>query len=181
MGEPIPPFSKASQDERYVRVAAAFGPALERLARACEADPDQRRDLLQEIHLALWRSFARYDGRCAEGTWVYRIAHNTAASHVRRARRGKLLTLDQLDTTGDPGQPDPELQTAERHAVARLTALIRALDAPDRQIVLLHLEGLEAKTIGEVCGLSPGAVATKLSRLRAVLVKRFNTGGLDDR
>ncbi len=181
MGEPIPSSSKTSQDERYVRAAAAFGPALERLARACEADPDQRRDLLQEIHLALWRSLAGYDGRCSEATWVYRIAHNTAASHVRRARRGKLLTLDELEATGDPSQPDPELQTAERHAVAKLTALVRALDAPDRQIVLLHLEGLEARAIGEICGLSPGAVATKLSRLRTVLIRRFNTGGPDDR
>jgi RNA polymerase sigma-70 factor (ECF subfamily) len=58
------------QDGRYTRAAAAFGPALERLARAYEADPDQRLDLLQDIHFALWRSFARYDERCSERTWV---------------------------------------------------------------------------------------------------------------
>jgi hypothetical protein len=31
--------------------------ALGRLARAYEADPDKGRDLLPEIHFALWRSF----------------------------------------------------------------------------------------------------------------------------
>ena len=41
------------QDERYRGAAAEYGGALERLARAYEADPDWRRDLLQEIHLAL--------------------------------------------------------------------------------------------------------------------------------
>jgi RNA polymerase sigma-70 factor (ECF subfamily) len=181
MGELNPPSSKAAQDERYARVAAAFGPALERLARGSEADPDQRRDLLQEIHLALWRSFARYDGRCSERTWVYRVAHNVAASHSRRARRGKLSTLDELEGLGDPGAPDPEAQAAESQAIARLTALVRALGEPDRQIVLLYLEGLDAKAIGEISGLSPGAVATRLSRLRAVLAQAFNKGGPDER
>ena len=75
------------QDERYARASAAAGPALERLARAFEADADLQRDLLQEIHFAVWRSFASFDGRCSENTWVYRVAHNVAASHViRRAR-----------------------------------------------------------------------------------------------
>ena len=48
----------AGQERRYAEAAAAFGPALERLARAYERDPDKRRDLLQEIHIALWRSLA---------------------------------------------------------------------------------------------------------------------------
>jgi DNA-directed RNA polymerase specialized sigma24 family protein len=34
---------------------------------------------LQEIRIALWRSFANFDGRCSLRTWVYRVAHNTAA------------------------------------------------------------------------------------------------------
>src|SRR5688572_32831220 len=74
----------ADQDARYAEAAAAFGPALERLARAYERDPDKRRDLLQEIHVALWRSLSRFDGRCSLRTWVYRVAHNTATSKVLR-------------------------------------------------------------------------------------------------
>jgi RNA polymerase sigma-70 factor (ECF subfamily) len=176
--------SRTVQDERYVRAAAGFGAALERLARAYEADADQRLDLLQDIHLAIWRSFARYDGRCSERTWVYRVAHNVAISHGqkrRRSRPDKLLTLDELATQGDPTQPDPEARTADRHALARLTTLVRALVPPDRQIVMLYLEGLDAKAIAEVCGLSPGAVATKLHRLKAVLAQRINQGGSDER
>jgi RNA polymerase sigma-70 factor, ECF subfamily len=78
---------KSSQDERYVRTATEFGAALERLARAYEVDPELRRDLLQDIHIALWQSLARFDGRCSERTWVYRVAHNIGASHVRRRHR----------------------------------------------------------------------------------------------
>ena len=72
----------AGHDQRYAAAADEFGPALERLAGAYERDPDKCRDLLQEIHVALWRSLARFDGRCSLRTWVYRVAHNTATSKV---------------------------------------------------------------------------------------------------
>ena len=62
--------------ELYERAVAEYGSALERLTRAYEADAERRRDVLQEIHMALWESLARFDGRCALGTWVYRVAHN---------------------------------------------------------------------------------------------------------
>lgn len=178
------PPSQTVQDARYARAAASLGPALERLSRAYEADVDQRLDLLQDIHLAVWRSFARFDGRCSERTWVYRVAHNVAISHSQRRKRSRperLLTLDEIAAQGDPTQPDPEAQTADRHALGRLTALVRALVRPDRQIVMLYLEGLEAKAIAEVCGLTSGAVATKLHRLKLVLAGRINQGGSHER
>src|SRR5437868_9083955 len=90
---------EAIQDERYARAAASFGPAMERLSRAYEADPEQRLDLLQDIHFAIWRSFAQFDGRCSERTWIYRVAHNVATSHIlKRRRQGavRLATLDEL-------------------------------------------------------------------------------------
>jgi RNA polymerase sigma-70 factor (ECF subfamily) len=43
----------------------------------------------REIHIALWRSFNAFEGRCSMRTWVYRIAHNTAASYITRQRRTK--------------------------------------------------------------------------------------------
>jgi hypothetical protein len=44
------------QDESYQQTTASFGAALERLAKAYDADPESRRDLLQEIHRALRQS-----------------------------------------------------------------------------------------------------------------------------
>jgi RNA polymerase sigma-70 factor (ECF subfamily) len=170
------------QDQRYARVAEAFGAPLERLARGYEADPDLRADLLQEIHVALWRSFARFDGRCSERTWVYRVAHNVAATHMLRARRQRrrgLASLDQIALRADPAQPSPETTLGEREAMLRLNALIGGLAAPDRQVVLLYLEGLDAVAIGEVSGLTPRAVATKIHRLKAILARRFHQGGPD--
>src|SRR4051794_26013264 len=62
--------AKPGQEEYWRQTAREYGAALERLAWAYESDPDRRNDLLQEIHLALWRSFENFDGRCSLRTWI---------------------------------------------------------------------------------------------------------------
>jgi RNA polymerase sigma-70 factor (ECF subfamily) len=167
---------RASQDEHYRRTVADFGAALERLARGYEADADLRRDLLQEIHTALWRSFAGYDQRCSLRTWAYRVAHNVGASHILK-RRGKAARQVGLEELADvAGDDDPERNVGERHAMARLLTIIQALTPPDSQVMLLYLEDLDAAAIGEVTGLSPGAVATKIHRIKAILARQFQQG-----
>ena len=167
-----------TQEGRYVAAAAEYGAALERLARAYEADPDQRGDLVQEIHLALWRSFERFDERCSVRTWIYRVAHNVATSHALKRRR---LRLDRLATLEEVAEAvdgyDAEAAVGERQVMARLMALIEALKPGDRQVMLLYLEGLDAQAIGEVTGLSPGVVAVKVHRLKSILASRFQDGG----
>jgi RNA polymerase sigma-70 factor, ECF subfamily len=167
---------EGSQDDRYREAAAAYGAALERLARAYEADPDHRRDLLQEVHLALWRSFAGWDARCSLRTWVYRVAHNAATSHVMRQRRANsylLVSLEELDQVPDPSAPDATRQQALNH----LLALIQQLKPLDRQVILSYLEGMDAAAIGEITGLAPGNVATKIHRIKNILSRASNQGG----
>ena len=88
-----------SQDSLYQQAADTYGPALDRLARAYELDAEVRRDLLQEIHLQLWRSFASFDQRCSLSTWVYRVAHNVATGHViRQSRiRNRLVSIEDIE------------------------------------------------------------------------------------
>ena len=114
------PKGRNDQDRRYLEVAAEFGPALDRLARGYEADADLRRDLRQEIHTEIWRSLARFDGRCSMRTWVYRVAHNTAASHVLKHKgKGGFVGLEELDAVSDNN--DPERILVERDARQRLS------------------------------------------------------------
>ncbi len=165
---------RPEQDARYLAAAAEFGPSMQRLARANEADPDRRRDLLQDIHVALWRSLAHFDGRCSMRTWVFRVAHNVAASHIHKERRGKqgAVSLDEIDQLPANVNLSDEVEAGE--ALNRLHALIRQLKAPDRQIITLYLEEFDAAAIAEVTGLSPGAVATRISRLKSQLARMFH-------
>jgi RNA polymerase sigma-70 factor, ECF subfamily len=169
-----------SQDELYQKVAGDYGTALDRLAHAYEADPDRRRDLLQEIHLALWRSFERFGGRCSLRTWIYRVAHNVATSYVIRQSRRNIptfLTLEEAE--GEPDHESAEASMDSQKLLTRLLALIQRLEPMDRQLILAYLEGMDAESIAEITGLSVTNVWTKIHRIKNVLTRRFHAGGPD--
>ena len=153
-----------------------FGSSLERLARAYEADPEKRRDLSQDIHFQLWRSFQRYDARCSLRTWIYRIAHHVAASHVIRERRifSTLVSLEEIEMLPDKAE-GPEAAN-KRVNLDRLAALIQRLKPLDRQVIVCYLEDMDAASIGEITGLSPGNVAIRIHRIKKVLGQWFHEG-----
>jgi len=166
------------QDQLYQAAIAGHGPALERLSRSYEFDPETRSDLLQEIHLALWRSFASFEDQCSLRTWIYRVAHNVGATHVDRDRRRRarvFITLEEAETM--PGESDPLLLADRRKTIERLYALIHALEPVERQIILLYLEGFDGVTIGEITGISATNAATRVHRVKKLLARRFNQGG----
>ena len=168
---------ETSQDELYRDAADKYGSALERLARAYEADPEKRRDLIQEIHFQLWRSFQRFDARCSLRTWVYRVAHHVAASHILRERRtfSNLMNLEELETLPDKTQG--QFAADQRMNLERLSALIQQLKPLDRQVIISYLEDMDAASIGEITGLSPGNVAMRIHRIKNILARRFHEGG----
>jgi RNA polymerase sigma-70 factor (ECF subfamily) len=160
----------------YQEAAAGYGGALDRLASAYEANPEERRDLLQDIHLGLWRSFSAFDGRCSLRTWLYRVAHNIATSHVIRQKRKNrvLVTLETIEAM--PGDAHGAAAHDRHMSMERLMALIHQLKPLDRQMTLLYLEGMDAASIGEVMGVSAGSVATKIHRIKNILARGFHKG-----
>jgi RNA polymerase sigma-70 factor, ECF subfamily len=170
---------KVSQDDLYRDAADQYGAAIERLAGAYEADPEKRRDLSQDIHFQLWRSFARYRAQCSLRTWVYRVAHHVAASHVLRERKifSRLATLEEIEKL--PDRNDGQTGADQRRNLERLSILIQQLKPLDRQVIVSYLEDLDAVSIGEITGLSPGNVAMKIHRIKNILKQRFHEGGGD--
>lgn len=167
----------ASQDELYRDAADKYGSSLERLASAYEADPEKRRDLSQDIHFQLWRSFERYDARCSLRTWVYRVAHHVAASHVLRERRtfSNLVNLEELESL--PNKDHGQFPVDQQINLERLSVLIQQLKPLDRQVIISYLEDMDAASIGEITGLSPGSVAMRIHRIKNILARRFRVGG----
>lgn len=161
------------RDALYAQAAADFGAALVRLARAYEPDADQRRDLLQDIHFELWRSFAAFSGQCSVRTWVYRVAHNVGISRRVRKRKLRLVSLDEVEEI--PAPDSESLGATEAESVARLHALIRRLRPPDDQVMLLYLEDFDAASIGHITGLSAAAVTTRVHRIKALLARQLHS------
>ncbi|MGO8796393.1 MAG: RNA polymerase sigma factor [Candidatus Sulfotelmatobacter sp.] len=163
-----------TQDSLYQQVAQSYGSAIDRLARAYELDPEARRDLLQEIHLQLWRSFASFDQRCSLRTWMYRVAHNVATAHViRQSRsRSRLVNIEEIETM--PGNDQLEVAVGQAKALERLSNLMLRLKPLDKQIIISYLEGMDAASISEITGLSPPNIAMKVHRIKSVLKRWFH-------
>ena len=85
-----------------------------------------------------------------------------------------LMTLEGIDDVADAR--DYERKTDDRLALNHLLALIQQLKAPDRQLIVLYLEGLDAASIAEITGISAGAVRVQIHRIKRILARRFHTG-----
>lgn len=163
-----------NQDERYRAAAAAFGRDVARFVAGYERDPERRKELLQDVHLALWRSLAAFRGQCSLRTWVYRVAHNTCAGHVDKSVKRVEHDLATLDAAEDTVDEAADIAATDRRIdLTRVVALIHTLPATDRQLMLLYLEDLDAAAIADVTGLSMRNVATRIHRLKALLAARL--------
>jgi len=172
------PAGGVNRDSLYEQAADIYGSSLDRLARAYELDPDLRRDLVQEIHFQLWRSFEHFDQRCSLRTWIYRVAHNVAAGYVIRQRRLKdrLVSIETIEAM--PSNHRGELAATEAEGLERLSMLIQRLKPLDRQIIISYLEGMDANSIGDLTGLSPANISMKVHRIKKILKCWFGEGGL---
>ena len=167
---------RRQQDQLYEEANRIYGALLRRLAWGYEGDPGQRPDLLQEIHVELWRSLALFDHRCSLRTWVFRVANNVGASHVIRRRRAadRLVALETLDV--QVASVDGGAQADSAVSAAKLLELIHQLKPLDRQIMVLYLEGERAEQIADITGFSASNVSTKIHRIKRLLSRQFVEG-----
>ena len=140
---------------------------IQRLCFAYLNSPGEVEDLFQEIMSNVWNALPKFRGEAQAGTWLYRIAVNTALLYRRKWR---------------PAEPLPELvdESAGAHRDLedreRLDALRRAiavLPDQDRLVVTLLLEGLSYREIAEVTGLTVNYVGVKLSRIKQAIEQRM--------
>ena len=123
--------------------------------------PDDRADLVQDIVAQLWRAWPRYDSSREFSTWMYRVALNVAISSVRKAVRHREVSIPLDESMHDTAAaPDSQLMHE------RLKAFIERQAPLDRALLLLYLEDKSQREIGEILGITPTNVSTKISRLK---------------
>ena len=142
----------------------AHGAALQRLALAYASDDADAQDLFQDICYAIWRALPSFRAEASERTFVFRIAHNRGLSH-RSRRKLNAVDLTTLESIADPA-PSPAAVADATLRRDRLLNAIRAVSETQREVLLLSLEGLTQREIGEVLGVAENAVAVRLTRAR---------------
>ncbi len=158
--------------------------------------PFEAEDAVQDTLVRAWRGFARFEGRAALRSWLYRIATNVCFDMLDgRERRARPMDLGPAGTV-DPAAlnalpeatwiapvPDalvvPEDADPADVAVARETvrlAFVAALQhLPARQravLILCEVLRWRATEVAELLGTSVASVNSTLQRARATLAAR---------
>jgi RNA polymerase sigma-70 factor (ECF subfamily) len=134
-------------------------------------------DAAQEAMIRVVRNIHRFDGRAAFGTWIYRIATNTALDELRKRKRRPQLHVVDRDDDRTPLEPVDD--RAHRHvdAVAdRLTvdaalaALPEEFKAP---VVMRDIGDLDYAEIAAALDIPIGTVKSRIARGRRMLLEHL--------
>jgi RNA polymerase sigma-70 factor (ECF subfamily) len=141
------------------------------VARLVGYDRARAEDLVQEAFVHAWQALPAYRFESAFGTWLHRLAVNTALMDLRAARsrpRGSddEDALDQLGTPDSAGHSTALSLDLER-AVATLPPRARAV------LVLFDVEGWKHEEIAEALGMAVGSSKAQLHRARGLLRERL--------
>ena len=127
-------------------------------------------DLTQDTFVRAWQALPGYRFESAFGTWLYRLAANTALMDLR-ARRSRPQSDgdDELDLVGVPDSAG--------HATALSVDLERAvagLPPRARAVLVLHdVEGWKHEEIANALGMAVGSSKAQLHRARGLLRERL--------
>ena len=133
---------------------------------------EDRGDLIQEIAAELWQAWPRYDGRAAVATWMYRIAVNVAIS-LHRGEGRRIRDALPIEEFGLDLAAADRVLDAEGDDLRALHQLIARLDAVNRALILLYLEGYGQEEIAGMLGLSASNVATRVNRIKQRLQRDY--------
>jgi RNA polymerase sigma factor (sigma-70 family) len=134
-------------------------------------DVEDRKDLFQEILLQLWKSHQNFKGASAIGTWIYRVALNTAITHFKQKNKGKPQRNVVLADLEIPDLLNPEEQEEQFTLMYRAIGL---LDKIEKSIVFLYLEDKSYDEMAEITGLSKTHIGVKLNRIKSKLAQILN-------
>ncbi len=147
------------------------------LAARLLSDPEEARDVAQEVFLQVFRALDRFEGRSRIKTWIYRIAVNQCRNRRRFWRRRVLAHARPIESmtaqeearaSSERSQSDdPFAGVARRERAARVHAALGRLSFDHRAILLLReKDGLSGEEIAAALGIAEGTVKSRLARAR---------------
>ena len=152
-----------------------FAPRVYSVALRMTGDPDEAEDVLQETFINACKHIQEFEGRSALGTWLHRIAANTALMHLRKPTHDELSLdepIEMLDGDDIPRQivawtyrPTDHLLNGEtqqmiEQAIAQLPEALRSV------FVLREIEGYSTEETADMLGIGLSAAKVRLHRAR---------------
>lgn len=153
-------------DQKFTELIDQSRGIIYKVIRLYVRNPEDEKDLFQEILFQAWKSYPRFDGRSKFSTWLYRVGLNTVLTFQRRP--DLVRATDNLEPMGGSDYSHERNESADA-----LYQAIRELNDIDRMIVTLHLDGYENEEISEIAGITKNHVAVKLHRIKETLTRKL--------
>jgi RNA polymerase sigma-70 factor (ECF subfamily) len=144
--------------------------SLRRIARAYAGADDEELDLYQEIVVQAMRALPSFRGDAQAGTWLFRVALNTALTWRRKTRR---YFSSRTPLESAEGQSALIRSDSTRSQAAILHEFLGTLNGPNHSVLILYMEGLSYQEIAEVTGLKPSAVGVRIYRMKQAFTERY--------
>jgi RNA polymerase sigma factor (sigma-70 family) len=170
---------RAGDSTAFDAVYAAFNARLFSFLVRLSRRRDVAEDLLEETWLRLVAHAGRLRPETRLGPWLFTVARNLHVSYCRSR------LLEESHTAGLIGlwpfawpRPSPFEETAATEMERRIESAIASLPSAYREVLLLvGIEGFLPAEAAAVCGITPEALRQRLSRARALLLRRLETDG----
>jgi RNA polymerase sigma-70 factor (ECF subfamily) len=159
--------SNDAKDQLFEEVSATCTGLISRIALSHERDPSLRRELVQDILLAIWMALPSYRGDATLKTFAASIAQKRCISHVtKRAREPRQVELPPDLVSVAPPPDEIALRNDEKK---RLVESIQLLPIPQREAIVLAFEGFSYAEMAEILGISANAVMLRCQRAKTTL------------
>ena len=172
----------ADRDATFERIFEEFSAPIYNYALRMVGDADRAADIAQDTFIKAYRKLDTLTDDTSVRSWVYRIATNTAIDEMRRRRF--VVPMGAQREEGEIGyepadqRPGPEAQAMAGTLDERVQRALLRLRPNYRQCLLLSdLEDMSAQQIGDVMGMSYGAVRTLLCRARGEMRRQLAAEG----
>lgn len=167
--------AQRGDDGAFAALYDAHAPRVYGLCLRLSGDPVQAHDLVQDVFVRVWERLGSYRGESAFGTWLHRVAVNTALQSGRAQRRRSLRVaihadLQGMSTPGDVTRLDAPARTPDPGAAIDMERCIAGLPPGARAVFVLHdIEGFSHAEVGTYLGIAEGTSKAHLFRARRLL------------
>jgi RNA polymerase sigma factor (sigma-70 family) len=132
----------------FEQVLETYGDALWRLTLMYEQEYNRRKDLYQEILVAIWKALPNFEQRSSIKTYVFRIAQNRGITFKNRTVRTDIYKSLNFETESE--NVGPEERLIKNEELKNLTNAISKLSLPLRQVIILHIWNRLSLNIGGI-------------------------------
>jgi RNA polymerase sigma-70 factor, ECF subfamily len=159
---------KENKEDQFKRIIDENGGRIMRICRYYNSNPEDQKDMYQEVLINVWKSLDRFRGDSKESTWVYRIAVNTSLNFTGKVYRNMKLIVDKdVHNLGVLFDED-EIDKKEKYEsdLDTLQTQLNLLSVIDKTMISLMLEGLSTREIADIIGLTEPNVRVKIHRIK---------------